>query len=93
MQTLPFAEARAQLADALRSVEARHEPLLISRRGQVAGVLMSYEQYRQLDTGGVGLADRIQRWRAEYLGAAQSTATDDPFDQLRQTEPGRDFAW
>ena len=91
MQTLPIAEARAQFADVIRSVEAGHEPVLISRRGQVAGVLMSYEQYRQLDAGGASLADRIQRWRAQYLDVAEGA--DDPFDHLRQTEPGRDFAW
>ena len=37
------------------------------------------------------LADRIQRWRDQYLDVAEGA--DDPFDHLRQTEPGRDFAW
>jgi len=93
MQTLPFAEARAQLAEALRSVEAGDEPVLISRRGRAAGVLMSCRQYHQLTGEPGGFVERIGRWRAEHLAQAQGSGADDPFAGVRQTEPARDFSW
>lgn len=92
MQTLPFSEARAQFAEALRSVEAGNEPVLISRRGQAAGVLMSVEQYRELG-GDHGFIASLQRWRDEYLADVVDADAADPFDGLRQTESGRDFKW
>jgi prevent-host-death family protein len=93
MQTLPFSEARAQLADALRRVESGHEPLLISRRGQGAGVLMSLDQYQGLSDKASGFAERLERWRAADLQTADSASTDDPFQGTRQKDSGRDFAW
>lgn len=93
MQTLPFSEVRAQLADALRGVEAG-EPVVISRRGQAAGVLMSFAQYQQLG-GGTGFADQLARWRLEYApDADMGVASEaDPFEGVRQADAGRDFAW
>ncbi len=93
MQALPFSEARAQLVEALRSVEAGNEPVLISRRGQAAGVLMSLAQYRQLGGGDSGFVARLQRWRDEHLAEAGDADERDPFEGLRQTESGRDFSW
>ena len=93
MQTLPFSEARAQFADALRRVESGHEPLLISRRGQGAGVLMSFEQYQGLNDKAAGFAQRLERWRSTYLPLAIDADEDDPFSNLRQEDAARDFAW
>jgi prevent-host-death family protein len=93
MQVLPFSQARAQLANALRSVEAGNEPFSISRRGQVAGVLMSFEQYQRLSGAATGFAEKLQHWRAEQLTAPADMPEDDPFAQLRQTDSGREFAW
>jgi len=93
MQTLPFSEARAQLADVLRGVEAGQEPVLISRRGAAAGVLMSLEQYQRLGGGAAGFAARLNRWRAEYLAAVNGSAEKDPFEDVRQNGPAREFAW
>lgn len=93
MQTIPFSEARAQLADVLRGVESGDEPLMISRRGQASGVLMSVAQYQQLSGEAQGFAERLQAWRANWLDAAGVTGDADPFADIRQTDAGRDFAW
>jgi prevent-host-death family protein len=93
MQTLPFSEARAQLANALRSVEAGNEPFSISRRGQVAGVLMSFEQYQRMSGAATGFAERLQHWRCEQLPALNGISEDDPFAQVRQTDKEREFSW
>jgi prevent-host-death family protein len=93
MQTLPFSEARAQLASALRSVEAGNEPFSISRRGQVAGVLMSFEQYQRLSGEAKGFAEKLHAWRAEYLTPGGVVVDDDPFADVRQSDAAREFSW
>lgn len=93
MQTLPFSEARAQLADVLRRVEAELEPVLISRRGAPTGVLMSFEQYQRLGDDANGFAARLKRWRAEYLASGTGAEETDPFEDVRQNEPSREFSW
>ena len=92
MQIIPFSEARAQLANALRSVEAGHEPFSISRRGQVAGVLMSYEQYQRMGGAATGFAEKLKQWRTEQLTTPGGTLEDDPFANLRQTDTAREFS-
>lgn len=93
MQTLPFSEARAHLADALRRVEAGHEPVLISRRGQGAGVLMSFEQYQGLSHQAAGFALRLDAWRSAHLEPSHGETPDDPFANVRQNDDARSFAW
>ncbi|MBE0475160.1 type II toxin-antitoxin system Phd/YefM family antitoxin [Rhodoferax sp.] len=93
MQTLPFSEARAQLANALRSVEAGNEPFSISRRGQVAGVLMSFEQYQRMSGAATGFAEKLKQWRTEQLTTPGGIPEDDPFSHLRQMDNAREFSW
>lgn len=101
MQSIPFSEVRAHLADTLREVETAQEPLLISRRGETAGVLMSWSQYRQLSAARRGFGARLQQWRAECLplslpsdADADAAAPDaDPFTNLRDPSPGRTLDW
>lgn len=93
MQILPFSEARAQLANALRSVEAGNAPFSISRRGQVAGVLMSFEQYQRMSGAATGFAEKLSRWRTEQLTTPEGLPADDPFADLRQKDSGREFSW
>lgn len=96
MHSLPFSEARAHLADTLREVEATDTPVLISRRGQTAGVLMSWAQYRRLQTGTTGFSARLTQWRAECLAPEAGTRREDepdPFADLRDPSPGRVVDW
>lgn len=93
MQTLPFSEARAQLAKALRSVEAGNEPFSISRRGQVAGVLMSFSQYQRLGGAASGFVEKLKVWRAAQLATNNGVPDDDPFAHLRPVDGAREFSW
>ncbi len=93
MQSLPFSAARAQLSEALRSLEAGDAPMMISRRGQAAGVLMSVAQYRQLSGAGAGFSERLKAWRDQYLREADASAEADSLAELRQPDAGRDFEW
>lgn len=94
MRTIPFPEARAHLADALRGLEVAQEPLMISRRGQAAGVLMSWSQYRQLVGSSSGFSARLAEWRKKHVTEEeQGDQQGDPFDQLRQPDVGREFSW
>jgi len=93
MQVLPFSEARAQLAQALRRVEAGDQPFSISRRGQVAGVLMSFEQYQRLSGKPTGFAEKLQAWRTHYLTPDQAGLVEDPFAGVRQLDAAREFSW
>lgn len=94
MHTIPFSEARAHLAEALSSLDQGGEPLLISRRGQAAAVLMSVAQYQRLVTQGDGPAARLQAWRS---GHAQAMAAEqdapDPWADVRDRRPTRNVDW
>ena len=83
-------EARAHLADTLRELETKQMPLLISRRGKAAGVLMSPTQYQQLVGTPKGFASRLAQWRTDY---AQPAVEHDPFVSVRESTDGRDFSW
>ena len=93
MQTIPFSEARAQLASALRSVEAGSAPFSMSRRGQVAGVLMSFEQYQRLSGEAIGFVEKLNHWRAVYLAPEVAVSDGDHFTGLRQPDAAREFFW
>ncbi len=89
MQSIPFSEARAHLAETLRLVENSNDPLLISRRGQDVGVLMSLEQYQQLAQSPSSFSARLKQWRTTYAQINH----DDPFSDVRDSSSGREFSW
>ncbi|MEJ8847825.1 type II toxin-antitoxin system Phd/YefM family antitoxin [Variovorax rhizosphaerae] len=96
MQHIPFAQARANLAKTLRSVETGNEPALISRRGAPAAVLMSVAQLRRLSRSAQGFADKLDDWRQQHLESTGTQSAEErrhPFAGVRDTTPGRDFKW
>jgi prevent-host-death family protein len=90
MQMLSLTYVRANHADTQREAETAQEPVVISRRGQPAGVLMSWSQYRRLAAEHGGFAARLQRWRAEHVGTEDG---EDPFAGVRDANPGRGVDW
>jgi prevent-host-death family protein len=46
---VPFTEARANLTELLDDVEARHEHLVITRKGRPAAVVVSSEEWEALE--------------------------------------------
>lgn len=90
MQTIPFSEARAHLADTLHQLEIQQSPLLISRRGKAAAVLISPAQYNQLIGAESGFIARLTQWRKNY---SDDLPEADPFTELRDAVEGRDFSW
>lgn len=88
MQTIPFTDVRAHLADTLRDLEGSNEPVFISRRGQPAAVLMSLSQYQRLASAGTGFGAALQRWREAYAAEMAEVPADfDPFANLRDSDP------
>jgi prevent-host-death family protein len=88
MQTIPFTDVRAHLADTLRDLEGSNEPVFISRRGQPAAVLMSLSQYQRLAGAGTGFGAALQRWRDAYAAEMAEVPADfDPFANLRDSDP------
>ena len=90
MDSIPYSEVRAQLAQTLKRLEVREEAVYISRRGQPAGVLMSVAQYQRLqeapgDFGAALLAWRKRSQRALAGGIAQDWP--DPFADVRDHNP------
>ena len=47
-KTIPFTEARARLTALLDDVEARHEHVVITRKGRPSAVLLSTDEYEAL---------------------------------------------
>ncbi|KQP18089.1 type II toxin-antitoxin system Phd/YefM family antitoxin [Pseudorhodoferax sp. Leaf267] len=94
MHTIPFSEARAHLAEALSSLDQGGEPVLISRRGQAAAVLMSVAQYQRLVAAGDGAAARLRDWRTEHAGVlAEQGDMSDPWADVRDRQPTRAVDW
>lgn len=48
-KTVPFTEARAHLSDLVDEVEQRHEHVVITRNGRPAAVVVSADEYEQLE--------------------------------------------
>lgn len=46
---VPFTEARARLTELLDDVEARHEHVVITRKGRPAAVVVSSEEWEALE--------------------------------------------
>lgn len=46
---VPFTEARASLSELLDDVEARHEHVVITRKGRPAAVLLSTEEWEAVE--------------------------------------------
>lgn len=90
MDSIPYSEVRARLAETLKRLEVREEAIYISRRGQPAGVLMSVAQYRRLqaDPGDFGGAMLAWRKRVDReLAAEPAGAWPDPFADVRDRSP------
>lgn len=88
MDSIPYSEIRAHLAETLKKLEVREEPIVISRRGEPAGVLMSVAQYQRLQSKADGPLARWLAWRerhADYLASAE--AEEDPFANIRDPSP------
>ena len=87
MDSIPYSEVRARLAETLKQLEIRDEPIFISRRGQPAGVLMSVTQYQRLQGGPSGFGEALLAWRARHAqvlaAGAEDLAWEDPFANVR----------
>lgn len=94
MHTIPFSEARAHLAETLSSLDRGGEPVVISRRGEAAAVLMSVAQYQRLVARGDGPAARLQAWRGDHAHAlAVEQDAFDAWDGVRDRRPTRSVDW
>jgi prevent-host-death family protein len=96
MQTIPFSEVRARLADTLRVLAHSEEPVFISRRGEPAAVLLSVAQYQRLTGTPVQTPwAALQAWRTRHAIQTQPADEADPFADVRDRslDGGRDFAW
>ena len=97
METLPYSEVRAHLAETLKKLEAREEPVYISRRGELAGVLLSVAQYRRLVGGESGFGEALRAWRERHADDLANEAADgsyeDPWADVRDRRPTRFFEW
>ncbi len=97
LDSIPYSELRAHLAETLERLEARDKPIYISRRGEPAGVLLSVAQYRRLSGDDVAFGDAMAAWRlrhAEALAADAETDGDaDPFADVRDQQPTRPVTW
>ena len=89
MKSIPYSEVRAHLANTLKQLEVREEPIYISRRGAPAAVLMSVAQYERLTAAPENNHwSALCAWRernADYLVSLE--AEDDPFANVRDHSP------
>lgn len=97
MDSIPYSEVRAHLAETLKKLEVREEPVYISRRGEPAGVLMSVAQYQRLKGGHTDFYSSLMAWRERYgteLAEEERNGTYvDPFADVRDRRPPRPVTW
>ena len=67
---IPFTEARARLTELLDDIEARHEHVVITRKGRPAAVIVSTEEWEALEETLEILQDE------ETLGALRESEED-----------------
>lgn len=86
MNSIPYSDLRAHLAETLKQLEVREEPLFISRRGEHAAVLMSVAQFERLQRGQGGFGQALLAWRERHaaeLAAEDDESWQDPFADVR----------
>lgn len=94
MDSIPYSEVRAHLAETLKKLEVREEPLYISRRGEPAGVLMSVAQYQRLQSQSDGPLARWLAWRAKHAKEIETWKDEpDPWADVRDRTPPRPVTW
>lgn len=89
MQTVAFSKARAELAETINRAEQNGEPVIISRHGENAAVVLSFGLYQEMIAQRQGFGARLARWRSDYADLSE----ENPFDNVRSKESGREFAW
>lgn len=90
MDSIPYSELRAHLAETLKKLEVRDEPVVISRRGEPAAVLMSVAQYERLQGAPKDFGSAWLAWRERHAAEmAQKGEEDwpDPFADVRDQRP------
>jgi len=90
MDSIPFSDLRAHLAETLRQLRDREEPVYISRRSEPVAVLMSVAQYQRLQGAQVGFGEALLAWRERHaaeLATGTNEEWDDPFADVRDRSP------
>lgn len=47
-ETIPVSKAKAHFSDLLKRIKEHHESFVITQRGKIEGILMSYDEYESL---------------------------------------------
>jgi prevent-host-death family protein len=90
MDSTSCSEVRAHLAETLKRLEVREEPVYSSRRGAPAGVLTPVSQYQRLQGGPGGFGQALQAWRERRAAERAAKSNEDgvdPFADVRDRSP------
>lgn len=93
MTALSLSQVRAQFAHTLQYVRQQQQAVIISQHGKPAAVLMSVEQFEQLQPAPTDVMQRLWAWRAAEGIDASSDDLSDVFDDVRTKDQGRAFEW
>lgn len=93
MTALSFSQVRAQFAHTLQYVRQQQQPVIISQHGKPTAVLMSIEQFEQLQPSATDFMQRLRAWRATE---EMDQSTDDlstVFDDVRAIDQRYLLEW
>lgn len=93
MATMSFSRVRAQFAHTLQYVQRQQQPVMISQHGKPAAVLLSIEQFEQLQPSTTDFMQRLSAWRATEGIDPSTDDLSDVFDDVRANDQGRAFEW
>jgi hypothetical protein len=91
MQTLTYSYTRSHLLETIQQVVSNNHPVCISRKGQTEAVLMSAQQFEQINSVQHSFATRLASWRDD--NCTNLITSDDEFLPERQQDTGRTFSW
>lgn len=91
MRTYSLAEARDNLTAIVRDVE-RASPVELTRRGKPVAVIVSIDEYQRLTATGGSFSAALDRFREE-AGLDELDLGPELFEDIRESDPGREPAW
>jgi len=89
-QQYSIAEARDRLPGIVHEVEDG-APVELTRRGKPVAVIVSIDDFRRMSSKRPDFWELYQQWRQS--GDPSDLEGDDPFANVRDRSPGRDFEW
>lgn len=91
-KTYSIAEAKNRLSRVVHEAEAT-APVELTRRGQPVAMVISIEDYQELQAPRRTFWEAVQNFRTQHDMDSLDIDPDEIFGDVKDRSPGRDFSW